>query len=66
MVFADPANHKIIHKENVKIKENEKGGDRYLDLAKELKKLWNIKMMVMPIVISGLKRSSKHGAELEE
>ena len=29
--------------------------DRYLDLARELKKLWNIKMTVIPIVNSGLK-----------
>ena len=32
----------------MKIKENEKR-DEYLDLARELKKLWNMKMTVIPI-----------------
>ena len=32
------------------IKENEKR-DKYLDFARELKKLWNMKAMVIPIVI---------------
>ena len=35
----------------IKLKECEKK-DKYLDLAKELKKLWNMKMTVIPIVIS--------------
>ena len=34
----------------VKLKEGEKR-DKYLDLARELKKLWNMKMTVIPIVI---------------
>ena len=34
----------------VKLKENEKKG-KYLDLARELKKLWNMKVTIMPIVI---------------
>ena len=34
----------------VKIRENEKGG-KYLDLARELIKLWNMKLTVIPIVI---------------
>ena len=34
-------------------KESEKK-DKYQDLAKELKKLWNIKVMVIPIVIGAL------------
>ena len=41
--FAVPANHRL------KIKENEKQ-DKYLDLARELKTLWNIKVMVISIV----------------
>ena len=39
-----PADHRI------KQKECEKK-DKYLDLARELKKLWNMKMMIVPIVI---------------
>ena len=42
--FAVPANHRI------KLKECEKR-DNYLDLARELKKLWNMKVKIMPIVI---------------
>ena len=34
----------------VKLKENETR-NKYLDLAKELKKLWNMKVTVIPIVI---------------
>ena len=41
--FAVPADHKI------KLKESEKK-DKYLDLAGELKKLWNRKVTVIPIV----------------
>ncbi len=44
MDFAVPANHKI------KLKECEKK-DTYLDLARELKKLWNMKVTIIPIVI---------------
>ena len=42
--FAIPANHRI------KLKEWEKK-DKYLDLAKELKKLWNMQVTIIPIVI---------------
>ena len=28
--------------------------DKYLDLAKELKKLWNMKVTIVPIVIGDL------------
>ena len=42
--FAIPANHWI------KLKEYEKR-DRYLDLARELKNLWNMKVTIIPIVI---------------
>ena len=42
--FAVPADHRI------KLKESEKK-DKYLDLAWELKKLWNMKVTIIPIVI---------------
>ena len=47
MDFAVPADH------IVKLKESEKK-DKYLDLTRELKKLWNMKVMVIQIVISAL------------
>ena len=42
--FAVPADHRI------KLKECEKK-DKYVDLARELKKLWNMKVTILPIVI---------------
>ena len=42
--FAVPADNRI------KLKEYEKK-DKYLDLARELKKLWNMKVRIIPIVI---------------
>ena len=42
--FALPANHRI------KLKECEKR-DKYLDLARELKKLWDMQVTIIPIVI---------------
>ena len=42
--FAVPAGHRI------NLKESEKK-DKYLDLARELKKLWNMKLTTVPIVI---------------
>ena len=42
--FAVPAYHRI------KLKEYEKK-HKYLDLARELKKLWNMKVTIVPIVI---------------
>ena len=42
--FAVPADHRI------KLKECEKK-DKYLDLARELKKLWNMRVTIIPIVI---------------
>ena len=42
--FSVPADHKI------KLKECEKR-DKYLDLARELKKIWNITVKIVPIVI---------------
>ena len=45
--FAVPADHRI------NLKEGEKK-DKYLDLARELKKLWNMKVTIVPIVIGTL------------
>ena len=42
--FAVPADHRI------KLKECEKK-DKYLDLARELKTLWNMQVTIIPIVI---------------
>ena len=42
--FDVPADHKR------NLKESEKK-DKYLDLARELKKLWNMKVTIVPIVI---------------
>ena len=42
--FAVSADHRI------KLKESEKR-DKYLDLARELKKLWNMKVTIIPVVI---------------
>ena len=46
MDFALPADHRV------KLNESEKK-DKYLDLARELKKLWNMKM-VIPIIMGSL------------
>ena len=45
--FAVPADHRI------NLKESEKK-DKYVDLARELKKLWNMKVTIVPIVIGAL------------
>ena len=44
MDFAVPADHRI------KLKESEKKY-KYLDLVQELKKLWNMKVTIIPVVI---------------
>ena len=44
MDLAVPADHRV------KLKENEKK-DKFLDLARELKKLWNIKVTIIPVVV---------------
>ena len=41
-----------------KLKESEKK-NKYLDLAKELEKLWNMEMTVIPIIIGALGTISK-------
>ena len=44
MDFAVPADHRV------KSKENEKK-DKYFDIARELKKLWNMKVIFIPFII---------------
>ena len=44
MDFAVPVDHRV------KIKENKKR-DKYLNLARELKKQWDMKVMMIPTVI---------------
>ena len=53
----------VINKENwtckiVDIAEYEKE-DKYLDLARELKKLWNMKVMIIPIMIGAFTTVTK-------
>ena len=50
--FAVPDDHII------KLKECEKR-DKYIDLARELKKLWNVKMTIVPIVIGAFGMGTK-------
>ena len=45
--FAVPADHRI----NLKESDTK---DKYLDLAREIKKLWNTKVTIVPIVIGAL------------
>ena len=45
--FAVPADHRVKMKESEKI-------DKYLDLAREPRKLWNMRVKVVPIVIGDL------------
>ena len=42
----------------IKLKESEKK-DKYFDFARELKKLWNIKVTIIPIVIGVFGRVTK-------
>ena len=50
--FAVSADHRI------NLKEREKK-DKHLDLAKELKKLWNMKVTIVPIVIGAFSTVTK-------
>ena len=50
--FSVPADHRI------KLKECEKK-DKYLDLARELKKLWKLRVTIVPIVISAFATVTK-------
>ena len=51
--IAVSAEHKLEEKEGEKL-------DKYLDLAKELKKLWNIMVTVIPIIVGGLRTVPKN------
>ena len=64
MDFAGSTDDKVKMKENI---------DNHLDLASDLKNLWNIKMTVVPIVVGALgtvvrslKRNWKDWKSLEE
>ena len=50
--FSVPADHRI------KLKECEKR-DKHLDLAKELKTLWNMQVKIIPIVIGAFGKVTK-------
>ena len=52
MDFAFSLDHRMKRKENEKI-------DKYSDLTRELKNLWNMKVMVRPIVVGALGTVSK-------
>ena len=54
MDFAVPADHRV------KLKENEKK-DKYLDLARELKKLWNTKVTIISTVIGSVTKGLLKG-----
>ena len=43
----------VLADHRIKLKEGEKS-DKYPELARELKKLWNMKVTVIPFVIGGL------------
>ena len=47
MDFAVPADHRV------KLKESKKR-EKYLDLARELKKMWSMKGIIIPAVIGAL------------
>ena len=50
--FAVPADHRV------KLKEREKK-DKYMDLASELKNLWNLKVTIIPMIIGALSTVTK-------
>ena len=54
--FAVPADHRV------KLKENEKM-DKYLDLARELKKLWNMKVKVIVGALGTVPKGLERGLE---
>ena len=60
MDFAVPVDHRV------KVKESEKK-DKYLGLARELKKLWDMKVAVISIIIGALGTVTKRSIqELED
>ena len=52
MDFAVPADHRI------KLKESEKK-DMFLNLGRELKKIWNMKVTIIPIEIDAFRTLTK-------
>ena len=48
----------VLTDHRVKLKENEKK-DKYLDIVRELKKLWNMKETIIPIVIGAFGKVTK-------
>ena len=52
MDYVVPADHRI------KLKECKKK-DKYLDLARELKKRWNMKVTIIPIIIGAFSTVTK-------
>ena len=57
--FAVPAHHRV------KLKESKKK-NKYLDLVRELKKMWNMKVTVIPIVIDALGTVTKEVIQRQE
>ena len=55
----------VLADHRVKLKESEKK-DKYLDLAGELKKMWNMKVTIIPIVIGALGTVTKGLIQGEE
>ena len=45
----------VLADHRIKLKECEKK-DKYLDLGRELKKLWNMQMTIIPIVIGDMEQ----------
>ena len=58
MDIAVPPDHRV------KLKDREKR-DNYFDLARELKKLWNMKVTFLPIVICALGSHQRIGTGTE-
>ena len=48
----------VLADQRIKLKESEKE-DKYLDLARELKKMWNIQVTIIPIVIGAFGKITK-------
>ena len=58
MAFAVPTDHRAKKTKTKKQKQNE-NIDKYLDLARKLKKLWKMKVMVIPTIVRVLGAVSK-------
>ena len=54
----DNDNNNILADHRIKLKECEKK-DKYLDLSRELKKLWDMKATIVPIVIGAFRKITK-------